>query len=732
MLAGDLGGVSAGLASGLVARGQRVIVARGGTGLARESAFGAGIEGWRLRTGEVSDWRELLASLPADPPLRGVVHLAALDATTAEAASATTERLEADIEALGAGALALAQALIVHGAEPSSGFWLTTEGAQSTAGEPAGRLAGSVLWGMGRTLSREHPELRVRLLDLEAGTPIGALLDELMAPDGEDEIARRGAVRLAPRLVRAGSEPERLALPSASGWRLAKGSERTLSDLGIERVALAPLGPGEIAVAVEAAGLNFRDVLDTLGLVPGDAGPLGIEFAGWVTSAGAGVTEFSPGDRVVGLGFGCFGDRVTTPTTLAAKLPGDMAPSFAATLPTAFVTAALAFELAGLRRGERVLIHAGAGGVGLAAIQLAQDVGAEIFVTASAGKRAYLRGLGLHHVYDSRDTRFGSDILAATGGQGVDVVLNSLTSEGFIDASLSALSPGGRFIEIAKRDIWSPEAMASARPDVAYHILAVDRLMVDEPERVGLALRALLARVAAKELRPLPYVAYSLGEARLAMRRMQQARHIGKIVLTVPANAQIRPGSTYLITGGLGGLGLAVANWLADRGASHVALNGRRAPNALAVTAIASLRARGVSVEVIEADIARASEVDRLMEEIEARMPPLAGVVHAAGQLRDGAVANQDWGRFAEVLGPKVLGGWHLHRATQGRPLDIFAVFASTAGLLGNRGQANHAAANVFLDQLARHRRSLGLPGLSSRLGRVVGHRHGCRAARCA
>ena len=255
--------------------------------------------------------------------------------------------------------------------------------------------------------------------------------------------------------------------------------------------------------------------------------------------------------------------------------------------------------------------------------------------------------------------------------------------------------------------------MAQARPDVDYHILAMDRLTVDEPARVGAVLHAVLARLASGELHPLPTSAHPLSEARAAMRRMQQARHIGKLVLVPPAAAAIRPDATYLITGGLGGLGLAVAAWLAERGARHVVLNGRRAPDAAAEAAIAALRAGGLTVRVALADVAQAAEVDRLLAELDATMPALAGVIHSVGLLRDGAVAHQEWGRFAEVLGPKALGARQLHRATLGRALDFFVLFSSTAGVLGNRGQANHAAANVFLDALARHRRSLGLPGLS-------------------
>src|SRR6185437_3167952 len=471
LLAADGRGTADRLAAGLAARGQRGGVARAGAELALEAETGAGVEAWGRRTGETSDWRELLARLPADPPLRGVAHLAALDAAAAGSEAATAERLAGDAAAVVGGALALTQALLGLDAPPAAGLWLVTEGAQVVAGEPGGRLAGAALWGMGRTLAREHPELGVRRLDLEADTELGALLDELAAPDGEVEAARRGAVRLAPRLVRAGSETERLALPPEAGWRLARGPERTLAGLHIERIAVAPPGPGEVAVALEAAGLNFRDVLDTLGLVPVESGPLGLEFAGRVAAVGAGVERLAPGDRVVGLGSGCFGDRVTPSASLVAPLPAELAPAAAATLPSVFVTAMLAFELAGLRRGDRVLIHAGAGGVGLAAIQLARAAGAEVFATASAAKRSYLRGLGLSHVHDSRGLGFAAEILEATGGRGVDVVLNSLTGEGFIAASLSALASGGRFVEIAKRGVWSAETMAAARPDVVYHIL---------------------------------------------------------------------------------------------------------------------------------------------------------------------------------------------------------------------------------------------------------------------
>ncbi len=382
-------------------------------------------------------------------------------------------------------------------------------------------------------------------------------------------------------------------------------------------------------------------------------------------------------------------------------------------MPTACVSAVLSFDLSGLEAGERVLIHAGAGGVGLAAIQMAQAAGAEVFATASARKQAYLRSLGVTHVFDSRTTAFGKEILEATDGAGVDVVLNSLTGEGFIDASLSCLKQGGRFVELARVDIYSEEQMAAARPDLAYWILKLDVLKEDFPAEPGDALRRVMKRLEAGELTPIIHSRWPLTEAGPAMKFMRAARHIGKIVLaTSPLESgRLRQDRTYLVTGGLGGIGCVMANWLADRGAGTIVLNGRRAPDEAAEETIDALRKRGVTVRVELADVTDAEAMDRMLERIDRDLPPLGGVIHSVGVLSDGAIGNQTWEKFETVLWPKVLGAWHLHRATMDRDLDFFILFSSIVGVMGNPGQANHAAANAFLDQLAGHRRALGLPG---------------------
>ena len=293
------------------------------------------------------------------------------------------------------------------------------------------------------------------------------------------------------------------------------------------------------------------------------------------------------------------------------------------------------------------------------------------------------------------------------------MVLNSLTGEGFIEASLSCLRQGGRFVEMARRDILSEEEMAAVRPDVGYAILELDVLKKTDPAWVGRVLRGVMERLTAGELKPIVHSRWPLAEAGAALSFMRSARHMGKIVVTPPplVKGRLRQDRTYLVTGGLGGIGCAVAGWLADHGAGAIVLNGRRAPDAEAEETIRGLRERGVTVQVELADVTDAAAIDQMLARIDAALPPLGGVIHSVGVLSDGALTNQSWERFETVLWPKIIGGWHLHRATADRDLDLFILFSSRVGVMGNPGQANHAAANAFLDQLAAHRRALGLPG---------------------
>ncbi len=698
VVAADEGGVAERLAAEMRSRNQTVVLANtGDAGDARD-------------TGNRETWRSLIESLPEEVPFHGAVHLAALDG---HGERATTDEMAKDVEGAVASALALVQGVGDSDLTPEKGVWFITRGGQILERERGGELAGAAVWGFGKGVAREAAHLQTRMLDLDPGSmaPEPDLVNELLYPDPENHIAyRRGSRRVA-RLVRMGSGAERLEFPEETEWVLAPDPGGVFDRPHVQPLPARPLEPQEVRVAVEASGLNFWDVFRSLGFI--EEGLLGREMSGRILETGSDVSSVSVGDHIVGLGFGAFGPQMITHEELVAPAPPDFSVSGLATVPSAFVSAALSFELSGLEAGERVLVHAGAGGVGLAAIQLVQAAGAEVFATASAPKQAYLRSLGVEHVFDSRTTDFGDEILEATDGEGVDVVLNSLTSEGFIDASLACLRQGGRFVEMARRDILTETEMAAVRPDVGYWILELDVLKKTDPAWVGRVLRGLMARLAAGELEPIIHSRWPLAEAGAALSFMRSARHLGKIVVTTPplVRGGLRGDRSYLVTGGLGGIGIAVAEWLAARGAGAIVLNGRRDPDPEAEEAIRALRQRGATVRVELADMTDQGAIDGMLARIERDLPPLGGVIHSVGVLSDGALPNQSWERFERVLWPKVLGAWHLHRATMDRDLDFFTLFSSRVGVMGNPGQTNHASANAFLDQLAGHRRALGLPG---------------------
>ena len=709
VLAGDGDGVAEELAAQLTARNQTVFLAGPNVGNDRQDADqSAKIVRTSVDFASRKSWRALLESLPADLPLNGVVHLAALEG---HGVDATPDELGADAKHTAGSALALAQSIVDADATPAKGVWLVTRGGQALERERVGQLSGALLWGFGRALARETPQLRPRMIDLDptdAAASVPALVNELLYPDSETQLAYRLGVRQAARLVRANAVADRLSLPAASKWSLQPDPGGAIEDLYVSDLPEQPLEGNQVRIAVAAAGLGFANVLSVINAY-GPGAP-GVEVCGRVVAVGPDVSRVSVGDRVVAIRGEAYGSEVVCREELVAPAPEDVPASALATMPTVFTTVQISFDLAGLKAGERVLIHAGAGGIGLSAIQLARAVGAEVFVTASAPKQAFLRSLGVERVFDSRSTDFGRQILEATDGEGVHVVLNSLTGEGFIEASLSCLAQGGRFVELSRHNIYSPEEMATARPDVAYHVLALDSL---QPEDAGAALRTVMNRLAAGQVKPLIHTAWSMTEAIPAMKFMRDARHIGKIVLANSPleTGQLREDRTYLITGGLGGIGIAMAGWLADHGAGAIVLNGRRPPDPPAADAIAALQERGARVQVELADVTDGAAMDAMFERIADTLPPLAGVIHSVGVLSDATVPNQSWESFEQVLWPKVIGAWRLHRATMGMNLDMFTLFSSAAGVMGNPGQANHAAANAFLDQLAIHRRALGLPG---------------------
>ncbi|OPE49199.1 SDR family oxidoreductase, partial [Mycolicibacterium diernhoferi] len=634
-----------------------------------------------------------------------------VDVPTAELA----ERVETEVAAL----LAATQtALAEQKSTLAGGLWIVTENAVATEpGEPVDPVQ-AALWGFGRTLIAEQPTLRVRLVDGD-GTDesLGWLAEALGTPVVEPEMAVRQGRFLVSRLLHW-ARTGHLPMPRSDDFALAPTERGAIDNLRLTEIEVSAPKPHEVQVRIEAAGLNFRDVLNVLGLYPGDPGPIGGDLCGVVTEVGSEVTGFEVGQRVFGSMQGAFASRLNVPAQLLATVPEGISAVDAATIPAAALTVRLAFDWAQLRPGDRVLIHAASGGVGLAAVQMARAHGATVFATASTYKRATLRAMGVEYVYDSRTLDFADQILADTDGEGVDVVLNSLTNEGFIEATVRATARGGRFAEIAKRDIWTPAQMSAVRPDIDYEIVALDVTMMSDPDHIQRLMAEVSDGLADGVWTPVPAEIYPLTEARTAFRRMQQARHIGKIVVQMPKPLQPRGDRSYLLTGGLGALGLHTAAYLAQLGAGDIVLTSRRAPDADAQQAIDAISERyHCRIHVLCADVGVESEVAALLDKIRSELPPLAGVAHLAGVLDDALVPQQSLERFQGTLGPKAYGAHHLHELTRNDDLEFFILYSSASAVLGSPAQANYATANALLDGLVAQRRAQGLPATAVNFG---------------
>ncbi|NEQ43506.1 MAG: SDR family NAD(P)-dependent oxidoreductase [Leptolyngbya sp. SIOISBB] len=687
-----------------------------------------------------TDFQTLLQEIASSgaPALKRILHLGLLTQTGKLTSTiASTTALTAQVTDSCASTLHLVQALAQRDRPWPCELWLMTGGCQRPVVDlpRAFELSGAPLWGLGRVIRSEHPELNCRQIDLDPFNQAGAgaiLWAELQQPSDEEEVAYCQGQRWVPRLSRLtlnAATPTGLDCPEAEAFQLdieTRGLLNTLQLVPQERPAPEP---GQVEVEVVAAGLNFRDVLNALGTYKGKQGPLGGEFAGRVVRVGQGVDPAWIGKKVLGLATGTFRRYVLAHHQVIAELPDSLSFEQGAAIPITFLTAyQTLYEIGKIKAGDRVLIHAGAGGVGLAAIQLAQRAGVEIFATAgSEEKRALLRSLGVPHVMNSRTTDFAAAIRTLTAEEGIDLVLNSLTGE-FIVKGLSVLRPGGKFIELGKAELWSDAQLAQVKPDISYIPYYLGDYRDHEPALVQSMFQALLDLFAQGELQVL-YKAFPIQKATEGFRLMQRGGHIGKLVLTfrqIRPPGQIDPDGTYLLTGGLGGIGFQLTQRLAERGARHLALLSRRGPTQLsdgsaaaekANTVLQQLAQQGVQIEILQTDVASQTELSQAIEEIRASMPPLRGIFHAAGALEDGLLLGQNWARFQKGLAAKVQGTWNLHRLTLDAELDSFVMFSSVTSLLGPAARGPYAAGNLFLDRMADYRNQLGLPSLTVNWG---------------
>ncbi|HLD95850.1 MAG TPA: SDR family NAD(P)-dependent oxidoreductase, partial [Alphaproteobacteria bacterium] len=592
--------------------------------------------------------------------------------------------------------------------------YLVTKGAFNVLETDEVNPLSSMISGYVKTLNLETPELDCRHLDLNNPQD---LLKELSNPSKESQLVYRDSKKFLPKLKTYVSKNRLLTFQDHGDFYLSGEKGGSFDTLTLSpRTLPNNLKDHEVIVKIEATGLNFRDVLNALNQYPGDPGLLGGDCSGIVEKVGPKVTTLQPGDEVMGYALGAFASRAMAHEFLLTKKPKTLDFVQAAAVPTIFMTSHYALNtLAGLKKGQKVLIHAAAGGVGLSAIQYAQRVGAEIYATASKTKWDLLKSLGIPHLYTSRDTSFRDLILKDTNGQGVDVILNSLSSEGFIEASTVCLKESGTFLEIGKRNIWTPEEMRAKRPDATYHIIAIDTIAEKEP----LKLREILSQVSSdfeqKGLHPISTKVYGIDQTVEAFSYMKSGSHTGKIVIVPKELGTFNVDETgvYLITGGFGALGFENAKWLVEKGAKHLVLVGRKGASLEQQEVLKTWRDHGLIVEEKSLDISNEKAVFELIDST----ANLKGVIHTAGVLSDASVLNQTLESFEKVMEPKILGSWHLVQSCLKKDLDFMVLYSSIASSIGSPGQLNYATANSFMDGLAEYATSKGLKTLSINWG---------------
>jgi thioester reductase-like protein len=596
----------------------------------------------------------------------------------------------------------------------------------------------SPLWGMTKAFKNELPNSSCRCVDMEYSSEeptddqMREAMSELYTDDHEIFVAYRSNKRHVLRLTNLKSPNFALSCPKTERYHLVLPPSKAIKDLRFGGVDKVPVKDNKIEVRVKAFALNFRDLFSVL--KPSEEfenlNTIGIDFSGIVTEVGHMVSRFKVGDSVFGINL--VGDampsHIVTEEDLASPIPDTLTFPESATIPAVACTAiSCLINVAKLSKDDTILIHTGSGGVGIVAIQIAQHIGANIVTTAgSKRKRAFLRGLGINHIFNSRTTLYEQDIRKALEGNGVDVVLNSLTSEGFKEASLAACNEGARFIEMSKLNVWTPEEVKAIRPDVKYDIVDLSSF---PQELIRPLIESLSDLITKNVIQPLPYVRFDAAEVREALTYLQKARHVGKIVCVMPeldcqvsgAGSLVTPmfndRSSYLITGGLGGVGFEVAKWMAQSGAKYIVLAGRNPPNEKVAEEIHRINSNGRSIVVMQSDVSDYKQCKTLLQRIESELPPLRGVMHAAGVLSDATFSNQSWETYERTLSPKIRGGWNLHHLTLHNRLEHFVMYSSAASNFGSGGQSNHAAANFFLDSLAFYRNSIGLPATTINWG---------------
>ncbi len=639
----------------------------------------------------------------------------------------------------------LIQAFDHHGLTPKS-LTLVTANAQKIRNQidwPGCLNAG--LWGFGRTLRNEYPALTVNLIDIDPSDKSAGqhLYAHLVSGNGPNEVCLRGSDCYVP--VNQNLEPNNLSAVQPHHHVLSGICRGDLDSLKYQVKSCPAPKDTEVVIEVSAASLNFRDAMIALDALPEKsvAGgvmqrSLGMECTGIIRSVGTKVQIFSPGDQVVALARQSLASHVIADEKWIVALSEDQKPLPYSGLSVAYITALYCFrKTVELMPTDQVLIHCASGGVGLALLNVAETAGATVFATVgTAEKKRYLSLRGINHIAESRNDSFVAEVMKWTDGKGADVIVNMLGGE-LAAANGRVLADNGILIELGKyqnRESIHDEILHS-RPAAQIEIVDIDSTWLHEPETIQRLFRESINKATQNELPLLPFREFPASQANEAFRLMAGAKHIGKIVLiqddvlrqrkkTEPRQS-IQPDGTYLVTGGTRGFGLATAFWLAENGAEHVVVIGRKPESSVGLQKLTEAAKKlGCQIRTIQADVVDINQLESAFEVIDRELAPLRGVIHCAMEIDDSTVVKLDRGRFDRSFNAKVLGAWNLHQLTRGRELDFFALYSSITSMLGPPGQAAYAAANATLDVFADYLRQIGVPAVAINWGAVSDFGH--------
>jgi len=729
-------------AAHIQARGDRTIMVSAGNTFSKISDTA-----YQIRPGEEDDMHALISSAASgDTRIKGVLHLWAMDnPPTNKTTAAVLENAQLTHNGV---LLNILRALVKADLSVQPQVWFVTAGAEYVdSNDNDIAVSQTSLWGLVRVMINEHPSIPTIIADLSL-TPtddeVQALVADFYSEGRKEEIAFRGRKRFMRRLTRLTPEitaqKAAKALPADnSSYHLELHEAGNLDNLCLrETVRPDELESDEVEIRVMSAALNFRDVMIAMGFLSDEAilGGLygrtyGLESSGIVVRKGKNVKSFKVGDEVIGFTRDSIAGFARALSCELVKKPKSMSWAEGASIPIVYLTAYYSLHhQCRIAAGEWILIHAGAGGVGIAAINLAKVAGAQIIASASATKWPALKKMGVKHIVNSRSLSFADDVMKITGGRGVDIVLNSFSGK-FIYQSVACLAAYGRFVEIGKTDIYR-NSRIGLKPfgnNLSYFAVDVDRLLKEKPALCGELFKAVTDMYVKNKFIPHPVEIFPVSRTTEAFRYLAGAKNTGKVIISMKnetaavqpsmdAASLIKNNATYLITGGLGGFGLSVAEWLAAKGAKYLALMGRSgAARPEAKEALARFKKAGVKVAVLKADVSDPKAVEKCFAQLKKTMPAVRGVFHAAMVLDDTVMLQITHERLMNVMRPKMTGAWNLHSATLKSELDLFVLFSSISSVYGNPGQGNYSAANSFLDAFSNYRHAHNLPSITINWG---------------